>query len=118
MAMTDCPFCARISRGEFDTKRHGVVSFEPLVPVTPGHRLVVPALHAADALAVPLVTGTVFEEAARLAAGLGCDVNLITSAGPAATQSVPHLHAHIVPRRPGDGLALPWTGQQQREVQP
>lgn len=26
--------------------------------------------------------------------------------------AVARLHVHIVPRRPGDGLALPWTGQQ------
>jgi hypothetical protein len=24
---------------------------------------------------------------------------------------VEHLHVHVVPRRPGDGLPLPWTGQ-------
>lgn len=35
--------------------------------------------------------------------------NLITSAGAEATQSVFHLHVHIVPRGENDGLALPWT---------
>jgi diadenosine tetraphosphate (Ap4A) HIT family hydrolase len=37
--------------------------------------------------------------------------NFITSAGRDATQTVFHLHIHIVPRHAGDGLALPWTGQ-------
>lgn len=37
------------------------------------------------------------------------DCNLIVNQGPAATQTIPHLHAHVVPRREGDGLALPWT---------
>jgi histidine triad (HIT) family protein len=36
--------------------------------------------------------------------------NIITSAGSDATQTVFHLHLHVVPRRAGDGLALPWTG--------
>lgn len=108
---SDCPFCDRIERGEYDSKVLGVVSFEPLNPVTPGHRLVVPVMHVADALAAPHETGRVFEEAARLAFGLGCDFNLITSCGADATQTVRHLHVHIVPRRPGDGLNLPWTGQ-------
>lgn len=38
--------------------------------------------------------------------------NLITSRGGAATQTVFHLHVHVVPREAGDGLALPWTPQQ------
>jgi hypothetical protein len=39
--------------------------------------------------------------------------NLITSVGADATQSVRHLHIHVVPRREGDGLMLPWSGQLQ-----
>ena len=37
--------------------------------------------------------------------------NLITSKGREATQSVFHLHVHVVPRAAGDGLPLPWTPQ-------
>jgi histidine triad (HIT) family protein len=35
--------------------------------------------------------------------------NLITSQGAAATQTVMHLHLHLVPRTDGDGLKLPWS---------
>lgn len=38
--------------------------------------------------------------------------NIITSRGSAATQTVYHLHLHVVPRREGDGLGLPWTDRQ------
>ena len=41
--------------------------------------------------------------------------NLITSVGAAATQTVKHLHIHIVPRHEGDGLHLPWTEQKKPE---
>ena len=34
---------------------------------------------------------------------------LIVVCGAEATQTVPHLHIHIVPRRAGDRLTLPWT---------
>jgi histidine triad (HIT) family protein len=49
---------------------------------------------------------TVMFRAAELAV---TPCNLITSAGRAATQSVMHLHLHLVPRLDGDGLALPWS---------
>ncbi|CAL9324879.1 HIT family protein [Streptomyces sp. SudanB91_2054] len=48
--------------------------------------------------------------AAELMAGHPA-VNLITSKGEAATQSVFHFHVHVVPRQEGDGRPLPWTAQ-------
>jgi histidine triad (HIT) family protein len=80
----------------------------PLHEVTPGHLLVIPKGHVSDARVDPIVAGAAFARAASIATG---PVNLITSAGSVATQTVFHLHVHVVPRRPGDGLSLPWTGQ-------
>jgi histidine triad (HIT) family protein len=110
-----CPFCQRIDAGEYDTRNEHAVSFEPLNPVTPGHLLVVPLRHVADAIQVPSVTAETMRLAAILAGQRDEDCNLITSIGPAATQTVQHLHIHIVPRREGDGLALPWTGQRKSD---
>jgi len=118
----DCPFCERIAAGEYDNRTvpdddapyGGVVTFEPLNPVTPGHRLVVPVEHVEDALVSPSVTAWTMEFAAAVARNYGIrSCNLITSVGAVATQTVFHLHVHIVPRAEGDGLALPWTGRQQ-----
>lgn len=106
----DCPFCQRIERGEFDYDWGGVVAFEPLNPVTPGHLLVVPKAHVRDAAENSFAAGAAMECAAMAARSVG-DCNIITSVGPLATQTVYHLHVHVVPRREGDGLALPWTGQ-------
>jgi len=116
----DCPFCKRIDAGEFDsfTDDHpDVVWFEPLNPVTPGHMLFVPARHVEDALADPYTSAITMEIASRwwsrnwgIRSGER-DCNLITSVGAPATQTVKHLHLHLVPRRAGDGLHLPWTGQ-------
>jgi histidine triad (HIT) family protein len=89
-----------------------VFAIVPLNPVVEGHTLVIPKAHVRDATVNPAVTGAVMRRAAQFAREAGGDCNLITSMGPAATQSVPHLHAHVVPRSAGDGLPLPWTPQQ------
>jgi histidine triad (HIT) family protein len=89
--------------------------FEPLNPVTPGHLLVVPWEHIPDAASGPDIAADVMRWAALTVQRLGVPANIITSVGAGATQSVFHLHIHIVPRRLGDGLHLPWTGQGVRE---
>lgn len=109
-----CPFCDRISRAEFEAVQvPGVVRFEPLSPVIPGHMLFVPTLHAEHPTHYLLAAA--MAAASRHGAEQAQPHNLITSAGPAATQTVPHLHVHYVPREFGDGLALPWTGQKRTE---
>ena len=119
--MTDCVFCDRIKRGEYEAwaAAPSVVWFEPLNPVTPGHVLFVPVHHvtgAGDPRNGPYETAITMEVAARWAQRNGVEsFNLITSVGGEATQSVRHLHAHLLPRRAGDGLHLPWTGQAERE---
>jgi histidine triad (HIT) family protein len=116
-AVEGCPFCQRISAGEYDRRYNGrdgwdgAVVFEPLNPVTPGHLLVVSVSHVEHAAKMPYLTASVMESAATEARFLQGDANIITSIGSAATQTVKHLHVHVVPRRAGDGLHLPWTGQ-------
>jgi histidine triad (HIT) family protein len=87
------------------------IAITPLNPVTAGHTLVIPRQHLADARQDPMFTGLVAACAAELATDMGGDFNLIVNAGPTATQTVWHLHWHVVPRRSNDGLHLPWTGQ-------
>ncbi|MFD0269593.1 HIT family protein [Streptomyces sp. NPDC127106] len=78
--------------------------------VTDGHVMVLPRVHVADAGTDPEVTASVMRRAAELMAELPA-ANLITSKGTEATQSVFHLHVHVVPRQEGDNLPLPWTPQ-------
>lgn len=110
--MTGCVFCA-IGRGEAPVtmlaENPDTMIFVPLSPVTPGHVLVVPRRHVADAATEPLTTAIAMHDAARYASDHLTQFNIITSAGPAATQTIFHLHLHLVPRTPDDGLALPWT---------
>ena len=115
--MGDCIFCDIVhgdAPADIVARWPGAVAFHPLYPVVEGgHILVVPTVHVADALEDPTVTGMVFQRAAEIANGPGrWDCNLITSAGVAATQTVMHLHVHVVRREAGDKLNLPWTAQQ------
>lgn len=117
-ADTDCPFCPIVYRGRTDDGRElpfrtpYSVGFEPLNPVTPGHVLIVPRLHVTDFVADGRVFAITAQDAQNYVAMIADRAdgwNVITSMGEAATQSVFHLHLHVVPRRHGDGLHLPWT---------
>lgn len=113
-----CVFCKRIAAGEYDYADARCVAFRPLNPVTPGHFLVVPRRHVAHALESPLLAGKALEYAGYLANAMDLpSANFITSAGAPATQTVFHLHVHVVPRREADGLALPWTSNAIRAAQ-
>lgn len=113
-----CVFCGIVAgteRAEVLNRIGDVVIFTPLNPVVDGHVLVVPTDHYATPDENPLGFATMASYAAMWAlGGRGrgvTDYNLIISAGEAATQSITHAHLHYVPRVPGDGLTLPWTGQ-------
>jgi histidine triad (HIT) family protein len=108
----ECPFCEIVAGrapAEIFHEWDNALAIVPLNPVTEGHLLVIPKVHVADVGHDPQVSAFTMERAAQLSANQWC--NIITSRGRVATQSVFHLHIHVVPRREGDGLALPWTGQ-------
>lgn len=93
-----------------------VMVFEPLNPVVPGHLLVVPKKHVADFTENSEVSGLTMRYAASFARDLGVPMNMITSKGQEATQSVFHMHLHLVPRSSNDGLALPWYSGKSKNV--
>jgi histidine triad (HIT) family protein len=113
--MSACVFCD-IVNGQapakiVETWDGTAIAIVPLNPVVEGHLLVLPIRHVTDAGEEPYLTSDIMGCASWLAADRYAAYNLITSAGEHATQSVFHLHIHVVPRREGDGLHLPWTGQ-------
>ena len=77
-------------------------------PVFPGHCLVVPRAHADTLLELPAETvAPLFTFVQRIARaverGLGADGTFVAMNN-RVSQSVPHLHVHVVPRRKKDGL--------------
>lgn len=116
----DCPFCEiAAGRAPATVVREWTrtLAIAPLGPVTLGHVLVLPKIHIRDFVDDPVTTGQTSQHAAELARDLNLTAaNLITSRGEAATQSVFHLHWHLVPRAKNDGLALPWYSGQRKKV--
>ncbi|MEV1007392.1 HIT domain-containing protein [Streptomyces sp. NPDC049881] len=107
----DCVFCA-IAAGEAPAHRvyeDGVaVAFLDTRPLFPGHTLVVPRRHVETL--TDLAEGDVgpyFSRVRRLALaverGMGADGSFVAENN-RVSQSVPHLHVHVVPRRRKDGL--------------
>jgi histidine triad (HIT) family protein len=105
-----CPFCEIVAGrapAEIVEEWPEAIAIVPLNPVVEGHVLVIPREHVRDFTDYPKVSAATMLCAAELVAGMG-SYNLITSKGRPATQSVFHLHLHLVPRAENDGLALPW----------
>jgi histidine triad (HIT) family protein len=85
-----------------------VVAFLDHRPVFKGHVLVIPVQHVdtivdlPSALVGPLF-GTAQLVAAAMGTALGADGSFV-AVNNVVSQSVPHLHVHVVPRSKGDGL--------------
>ena len=114
----DCPFCEIASREDPDAREvyrdDETVAFFPTEPATLGHTLVIPRRHVADiwelgdALACRLAIITLRTAHAIRRAMQPDGLNIIQSNGAAATQTVFHLHVHVVPRWEADAIGRIW----------
>ena len=109
--MTDCLFC-RIVAGEepaYVVWRSGqLTAFLDTRPLFKGHTLLVPNQHVDTLVELPaelrdplLAAGQALAEAMKSA--LGAQGSFVAMNN-TVSQSVPHLHMHVVPRTKGDGL--------------
>jgi histidine triad (HIT) family protein len=106
-----CTFCEIVSGASFaHIVLHDAVSvaFLDARPVFPGHVLLVPRAHHETLADLPDdLLSPLFGNARRLTSaaerGLGADGTFV-AINNRVSQSVPHLHIHVVPRRRKDGL--------------
>lgn len=111
-----CTFC-RIAAGGLPAVRvletDTLLAFLDTRPVFRGHVLLVPKLHVTTLKELPAErVGEFFAAAQRLEAAVeaGLDVpGSLVLINNVVSQSVPHLHLHVIPRRPKDGLRF-WLG--------
>lgn len=114
----DCVFCAIAERRLPAHRLYEDDDFIVLLdifPMRPAHVLIVSRLHAPFLRDLPAAVGErLLALSERVAsalreAGYGVNgINLLINDGPDSNQHVPHLHLHLIPRRPGDLLALLW----------
>lgn len=123
--MADCSFC-RIARGlerppELLFATDDWLAFFPLSPATRGHTLVVPRTHIEDfwmldeLLASTLARACLHVGRALVLALSPKGMNLITSRGAAAEQTVHHVHLHVLPRWDQDRIARIWPPEHETD---
>jgi histidine triad (HIT) family protein len=106
-----CTFC-QIAKGELPAqivyRDADVVAFLDRAPLLPGHVLVMPEKHVEtlddlpDGLLAP-VLGVVRRTSLAVQKALRAEGSFVAT-NTRVSQSVPHLHVHVVPRNKGDGL--------------
>lgn len=109
-----CVFC-RIASGELPAnvvhRDPRVIAFLDRAPLLPGHVLVLPIAHVPtlDDLPAELVA-PLFDVVRRISIavqqGLAADGSFVAT-NTRVSQSVAHVHVHVVPRNEGDGLFSP-----------
>jgi histidine triad (HIT) family protein len=119
-----CPFCAVVSGGEAHLLLESpeVLALLDHAPLIPGHSLVLPRRHVETLDELPSdLLAPLFAAVQRLSAalqrGLGADGSF-AAINTRVSQSVPHLHVHVVPRHRGDGLfraGMVWQRRRYRE---
>lgn len=109
--MEGCTFC-RIAAGDLAAhlvlEEPEILGFLDARPVFEGHTLVVPRRHRDTLLDVPqdelpVLFGAAQRVAAAVVDALGAEGSWV-SVNNVVSQSVPHVHVHVVPRTKGDGL--------------
>jgi histidine triad (HIT) family protein len=109
--MSGCIFC-QIARGELPAhvvyRDDDVIAFLDRAPLLHGHVLVMPTQHVEtlddlpDGLLAP-VFGAVRRTSIAVQKALRAEGSFVAT-NTRVSQSVPHLHVHVVPRNKGDGL--------------
>lgn len=115
---SDCPFCEIVQRDNPDAREvyrdAHVVAFFPTEPAVLGHTMLVPREHVTgiwsldEETAAHLARATVRLAGAVREAMQSEGLNVIQSNGEAATQTISHLHVHLVPRWEGDAMGSIW----------
>ncbi len=121
MAAASGSIFARIVAGEIPCQKvfenEHVLAFLDINPLSEGHTIVIPKRTVARLTDLTpdeaAALGRALPEVARrIVAATGAEgFNILENDGRVASQEVPHVHFHIIPRQAGDGLGYRWHPQ-------
>jgi histidine triad (HIT) family protein len=108
MSCIFCEIAAGTLPAEIVWRGEGALAFLDNRPLFPGHVLLIPDRHIETLSELPLeAVGPLFEAAQKIeravVAAMKAEGSFVAMNN-RVSQSVPHLHVHIVPRTKGDGL--------------
>jgi len=123
----ECIFC-KIIAGDIPSYKvyedNRVTAFFDVLPISPGHTIIVPKNHVADVEDLTNEDLGAMAQAVKkigkaVMAGLGVKgYSVFLDNKSAANQHVPHVHFHLVPRKEGDGLERwPQSGYSEGEAE-
>jgi len=102
-----CPFCA-LPQERIVMANDVAMAIRDAFPVSPGHTLIIPRRHVATFFETTTEERlSMFELMDKAKHELDAELhpaayNIGVNDGPAAGQTVPHLHVHLIPRYAGD----------------
>ena len=98
-----CPFCTLPPERIIDENEHAVWIYDGF-PLSPGHSLIIPKRHVGSFFEITTAEKIAILNLLDLAKNvvstehLTNAYNIGVNDGPAAGQTVPHLHVHLIPR--------------------
>jgi len=107
MTAKPCPFCSLPESRIVDSNEIGWV-IRDAYPVSPGHTLVIPKRHVGSFFELTVEErGELLALVSSAKAKIDAEhrpsaYNIGINDGPAAGQTVPHVHIHLIPRYDGD----------------
>lgn len=104
---SECPFCNLPDERILGANEHGLYIRDGY-PISPGHTLIIPRRHCgswfdttpAEREALHRLLDAAKDELAEQFSPDGYNIGI--NDGPAAGQTIPHLHIHLIPRYHGD----------------
>ena len=125
MPAANCIFC-KIAAGTIPARTvlesADCLAFLDVAPLALGHCLLIPRMHYTSLAEMPAApAGALLGHLPALGGAVlratGAEgFNVLLNSGKAAGQEVMHVHAHIIPRKTGDGLGYRWQPRPLDEV--